>query len=82
VVLPLVLCARRRGIKYAIALGIVKGASCEKPRHANLLEWYTTAFEDQLMARPQPWFKSFLFAEGVFKLPFFFVALYGLLKKR
>jgi hypothetical protein len=48
----------------------------------NLLEWYTTAFEDQLMAHPQPWFKSFLFAEGVFQLPFFFVALYGLLKKR
>jgi len=49
---------------------------------SSLLAWYTNTFEDQLMKNPQPWFKSFLFAEAVFQLPFFFVALFGLLKKR
>ena len=51
-------------------------------RLSSLLAWYTDRFEDHLMSRPQPWFQSFLFAEALFQLPFFFVALYGLLKRR
>ena len=45
--------------------------------------WYVSTFSDYLMTAPQPvWLKSFLFAELIWQLPFFFVAAYGLIYKK
>lgn len=40
---------------------------------------YVTEFEDHAMREQPFWLKSLLAAELVFQLPFFFVAVYGLL---
>ena len=45
-------------------------------------KWYAKEYNDQLMGDPPIWFKSFIFAELVFQLPFFFVAVYGLYFKK
>lgn len=47
----------------------------------DLLEWYTTLFNDSLMKAPfETWFQAtVLFGEIFFQLPFFFYALYGLM---
>jgi hypothetical protein len=44
--------------------------------------WYVQSFNDVLMTNPPVWLKSFIFAELVFQLPFFFVAIYGLYFKK
>ncbi|XP_041580361.1 sigma intracellular receptor 2 [Vulpes lagopus] len=46
----------------------------------NLLKWYTTEFKDPLLQAPPMWFKSFLFCELVFQLPFFPMATYAFLR--
>ncbi|TEA28540.1 hypothetical protein DBR06_SOUSAS2010178, partial [Sousa chinensis] len=46
----------------------------------NLRQWYTEAFKDPLLQNPPVWFKSFLFCELVFQLPFFPVATYAFFK--
>lgn len=43
---------------------------------------YVSTYNDVLMANPPFWLKSFLYAEAVVQFPFFFVAVYALLKKR
>lgn len=43
----------------------------------NLLKWYTKEFKDPLLQDPPVWFKSFLFCELVFQLPFFPIATYA-----
>ena len=46
----------------------------------DLLSWYTTQFNDDLMRAPfEIWFKAFVYIEVLFQLPFFFYALYGLM---
>lgn len=42
-----------------------------------LMDWYKGDFRDPLMADPPAWFQSFIVCEGVFQLPFFFVAAYA-----
>ncbi|KAM6164394.1 sigma intracellular receptor 2 [Rhynchocyon petersi] len=46
----------------------------------NLLQWYIKEFKDPLLQYPQAWFKSFLFCELVFQLPFFPIATYAFFK--
>ncbi|XP_004450017.3 sigma intracellular receptor 2 [Dasypus novemcinctus] len=46
----------------------------------NLLSWYTKEFRDPLLQDPPTWFKSFLFCELVFQLPFFPFATYAFFK--
>nr|XP_014197585.3 sigma intracellular receptor 2 isoform X1 [Pan paniscus] len=46
----------------------------------NLLKWYAKEFKDPLLQEPPAWFKSFLFCELVFQLPFFPIATYAFLK--
>ncbi|XP_037664129.1 sigma intracellular receptor 2 [Choloepus didactylus] len=46
----------------------------------NLLNWYTKEFKDPLLQDPPTWFKSFLFCELVFQLPFFPIATYAFFK--
>ncbi|XP_058921029.1 sigma intracellular receptor 2-like [Kogia breviceps] len=41
----------------------------------NLRQWYTE-FKDPLLHNPPVWFKSFLFCELVFQLPFFLIPTY------
>lgn len=48
----------------------------------NTVTWYTDNFRDLLMLHTPAWFQSFIVAELLFQLPFFFVATYGLLYKR
>ncbi|XP_066119358.1 sigma intracellular receptor 2 [Saccopteryx bilineata] len=43
----------------------------------NLMKWYTKEFKDPLLQEPPVWFKSFLFCELVFQLPFFPIATYA-----
>lgn len=47
---------------------------------SNLLRWYSKEFKDPLMQEPPVWFKSFLFCELVFQLPFFPIAAYAFFK--
>ncbi|XP_007117729.2 sigma intracellular receptor 2-like [Physeter macrocephalus] len=42
----------------------------------NLRQWYTEEFKDPLLHNPPVWFKSFLFCELVFQLPFFLIPTY------
>ncbi|KAG9284650.1 hypothetical protein G9A89_004692 [Geosiphon pyriformis] len=42
--------------------------------------WYIEFTKDPLLTKGQWWFKSFLFSELFFQLPFFFLALVGLWK--
>lgn len=45
----------------------------------DLLSWYTELFNDGLMKSPyETWFRSIVFGELIFQLPFFFYALYGM----
>ncbi|KJE93306.1 hypothetical protein CAOG_009746 [Capsaspora owczarzaki ATCC 30864] len=44
--------------------------------------WYTEAFGDYLLANPPQWYKSFIWIELIFQLPFFFVAFYGILTRK
>ncbi|XP_008064908.2 transmembrane protein 97 [Carlito syrichta] len=46
----------------------------------NLLKWYSKEFKDPLLQDPPVWFKSFLFCELVFQLPFFPFATYAFFK--
>ncbi|XP_077021403.1 sigma intracellular receptor 2 [Tamandua tetradactyla] len=46
----------------------------------NLLNWYNKEFKDPLMQDPPTWFKSLLFCELVFQLPFFPIATYAFFK--
>ncbi|XP_032136976.1 sigma intracellular receptor 2 [Sapajus apella] len=46
----------------------------------NLLKWYAKEFKDPLLQELPAWFKSFLFCELVFQLPFFPIATYAFLK--
>ncbi|KAI5931493.1 Sigma intracellular receptor 2 [Manis javanica] len=45
-----------------------------------LFKWYTKEFKDPLIQDPPAWFKSFLFCEFVFQLPFFPIATYAFFK--
>jgi len=47
----------------------------------NLFTWYLSTFNDQAMKFQPIWLKSFIFAEMIFQLPFFFFAAYGLIFK-
>eukprot|EP01035_Chromulina_nebulosa_P027923 gene27923-36785_t len=51
------------------------------PLLRDLYTWYVTTFQDELMANPPPWLKTFIFLELTFQLPFFFVAVYALYNK-
>ncbi|XP_042298434.1 sigma intracellular receptor 2 [Sceloporus undulatus] len=42
--------------------------------------WYTSAFKDPMMADPPVWFRSFIYSEAFFQLPFFPVAAYAFWK--
>jgi hypothetical protein len=44
--------------------------------------WYISTYNDLLIARRPLWLKSFIWAELLFQMPFFFVASYGLLFKK
>ncbi|XP_062031648.1 sigma intracellular receptor 2 [Lepus europaeus] len=46
----------------------------------NLLQWYAEEFRDPLVQDPPEWFKSFVFCELVFQLPFFPIAAYAFFK--
>ena len=49
----------------------------------DLLQWYTTVFNDSLMRAPfDTWFQAIVCFEILFQLPFFFYALYGLLNPK
>ena len=48
----------------------------------DLMSWYINTYHDELMTNPPAWFKSFIFAEFLFQMPFFFVATHGLLFKK
>lgn len=45
-----------------------------------LQKWYAKEFKDPLIQDPPSWFKSFLFCELVFQLPFFPIATYAFFK--
>lgn len=44
--------------------------------------FYIDTYHDHISATQPWWFKSFVWAEALFQLPFFFVATYGLLYKK
>ena len=44
--------------------------------------WYFTTFNDALIRSPPIWLQSFIFEELLLQLPFFFIATYGLIKKK
>ena len=46
----------------------------------NLQQWYIEEFKDPLLQNSPVWFKSFLFCELVFQLPFFPIAAYAVFK--
>ena len=48
----------------------------------NLLKYYITTFKDPLMSKQPPFLQSFIIAEAIFQLPFFFVFLYALIKRK
>ena len=48
----------------------------------DVFQWYVIKFNDVVMSNPQPWLKSFIYAELFFQLPFFFAVSYGLIYKR
>jgi hypothetical protein len=45
----------------------------------DLNNWYLSTYKDHLIAEKPLWLQSFIVAELLFQLPFFFVATYGLL---
>jgi len=44
--------------------------------------WYVQTYHDPLIGEQPIWFKSFIWAEFLFQMPFFFVAAYGLLFRK
>ena len=59
------------------------------PRHyypqilQDVVDWYAATFKDKLMTHPtNPWFSSLVAIEILFQLPFFFYAVYTMLKRR
>lgn len=48
----------------------------------DLLRYYVTTFKDPLMSKQPPFLQSFIIAEAIFQLPFFFVFLYALITKK
>nr|XP_020443799.1 transmembrane protein 97 [Monopterus albus] len=46
----------------------------------DLLKWYAEEFKDPMVLDPPEWFKSFIFCEAVFQVPFFPIAAYAFLK--
>ena len=48
----------------------------------DLLHFYITTFKDPLISKQPPFLQSFIIAEAIFQLPFFFVVLYALIKKK
>lgn len=71
--------ARRLG-----APGLPRPGGANSPRFLfqfrNLLQWYAEEFRDPLVQDPPEWFKSFVFCELVFQLPFFPIAAYAFFK--
>ncbi|KAJ8298486.1 hypothetical protein KUTeg_025017 [Tegillarca granosa] len=45
-----------------------------------MVKWYAREFKDPMMVDPPAWFKTFIFTEIVFQLPFFFIAAHVLWK--
>ncbi|XP_051254786.1 sigma intracellular receptor 2 isoform X1 [Dicentrarchus labrax] len=50
------------------------------PQMRDFVKWYAEEFKDPLMMDPPDWFRSFIFCEALFQLPFFPVAAYAFLK--
>lgn len=48
----------------------------------DLLKYYVITFKDPLMSKQPPFLQSFIIAEAIFQLPFFFVFIYALIKKK
>ena len=48
----------------------------------NIYLWYTTSYNDVLMTEKPIWLRSFITAELLFQLPFFFIAVYGFWMKK
>lgn len=46
----------------------------------DLLKWYAEEFKDPMMMDPPEWFKSFVYCEALFQMPFFPIAAYAFLK--
>uniref|UniRef100_A0A3Q2Q639 Transmembrane protein 97 n=1 Tax=Fundulus heteroclitus TaxID=8078 RepID=A0A3Q2Q639_FUNHE len=46
----------------------------------DLLGWYAEEFKDPMVLDPPEWFKSFVFCEAFFQMPFFPIAAYAFLK--
>ncbi|KAM4843917.1 sigma intracellular receptor 2 isoform 1-T1 [Thomomys bottae] len=46
----------------------------------SLMSWYCKEFKDPLLQKPPVWFKSFVFCELLFQLPFFPFATYAFFK--
>ncbi|KAJ1435283.1 transmembrane protein 6/97 [Ochromonadaceae sp. CCMP2298] len=47
-----------------------------------LFSWYCTTHNDQILLLKPVWLKSFIWAECLFQLPFFFAASYALIYKK
>lgn len=60
---------------------VVLGSVYPEPLQ-NLLNWYYTTFSDKLIETGPLWLQSFIWAELLFQLPFFFAASYALLYKK
>lgn len=45
-------------------------------------DWYLATYHDMIIARKPLWLQSFIWAECLFQMPFFFVATYGLWKRK
>lgn len=42
----------------------------------NLQNWYIETYKDRLIEAKPLWFRSFIWAEFIFQMPFFFIAIY------
>ena len=49
---------------------------------SSILDWYIISFKDPLMRETPTWFRSFLLCELCVQLPFFPVAIYGLIYQK
>lgn len=68
-------------ITCLVDLQVIFG-SLYPPALQQIITFYTTTYNDQLILTKPIWLQSFIWAEFLFQLPFFFVASYGLLYKR
>lgn len=68
-------------ITLVLDLQVIFGAYYPADLQA-VAEWYVSTYNDQLIGRRPVWLQSFILAEFLFQMPFFFVATYGLLYKR